>query len=108
MGYDRGELLSSLALILFVEGEADRQVLDELFGAELHRAGVGMIPIHGAARNQQKGVIDAEVLLRFTSTRCALLLDNLYSEEMRLMGANLNIARRRCSRAQLRDGPWRD
>jgi hypothetical protein len=77
MGFDRGELLTSLLLVLFVEGEADLAVLNGLFRPELYAAGVGLIPIGGAVRAARKGIADSETLLRFTSVRVAVLFDNL-------------------------------
>jgi hypothetical protein len=55
MGFDRGELLLGASLILFVEGDSDMRVLNELFGRELHGAGVAMFPIHGVIGAEQKG-----------------------------------------------------
>jgi energy-coupling factor transporter ATP-binding protein EcfA2 len=83
MGYDRGELLAGASLLLFVEGVSDMTVLHELFGAELHAAGVVVIPIHGAFRAEQKGVTDSEILMRFTAVRTGLLFDQLTSDEVR-------------------------
>jgi hypothetical protein len=85
MGFDRGELFTNVELILFVEGESDREVLRGLFEPELHSAGVAVIPIHGAFGAERKGVVDAELLLRFTTATVGLLLDSLDREDaMRL------------------------
>jgi hypothetical protein len=76
MGFDRGELLLGASLILFVEGDSDMRVLNELFGPELHGAGVAMFPIHGVVDAEQKGLANAEILVRYTTANTALLVDN--------------------------------
>ena len=40
-----GPFLTSIALLLFVEGESDQAVLDGLFGPELRGAGVAVHPV---------------------------------------------------------------
>lgn len=47
MGFDRGELLTTVRQLLFVEGRADQIVLEALFGCELRRFGVAVVPFHG-------------------------------------------------------------
>lgn len=81
MGYDRGELLSAVAAIVFVEGQADKLFLEAFCARELHHAGVALIPIHGAVSAQRKGVVDSEVVLTWTAARLGVLLDNLSESE---------------------------
>jgi AAA domain, putative AbiEii toxin, Type IV TA system len=77
MGFDRGELLSGIELVLFVEGEADRRLLVATFAAELHQAGIVIVPIHGAKDAEGKGIVDSEMVLRFTSAKLAIMLDKV-------------------------------
>lgn len=80
MGFDRGELLTSVEVVLFVEGVSDQILLQTLFGAELHHAGVILVPIQGASRAKRKGLVDGELVMRYTTARLALLLDNVTEE----------------------------
>jgi energy-coupling factor transporter ATP-binding protein EcfA2 len=81
MGFDRGELLFGLELVLFVEGEADRALLTAMFAQELHHAGVVVVPIHGAKDAEGKGIVDSEMMLRFTSAKVAIMLDKITSAD---------------------------
>ncbi|MET7969776.1 AAA family ATPase [Micromonospora sp. NPDC005305] len=49
MGLSRGELLTRVSLLLIVEGEHDRLLLEELYGARLQDAGVAIIRMHGTS-----------------------------------------------------------
>lgn len=88
LGFDHGELMTTSTLALFVEGEADRDVVRALLGPELHDAGVLVIPIHGAARAETKGLIDGEILMRYTSLPAALMLDATSAAEVDLLVAD--------------------
>ena len=83
MGFDRGELLSAVSTIVFVEGQADKLFLDAYCGARLHHAGLALVPIHGAVHAERKGVVDSEVVLSWTAAKLAVLLDNLVEDEWR-------------------------
>jgi hypothetical protein len=80
MGYDRGELLSTLTVWLVVEGPTDRAVLDVLFAGRLHRAGVAVVPLHGTARWQ--GLLEADALWRYVTAPVAVMFDNVGSREV--------------------------
>jgi hypothetical protein len=75
LGLDRGELLAAFEMFLFVEGAADRAVLEELKGEDLRRAGVCVVPLRGESR--APGVLDASLLMRFTDAKLAVWLDNV-------------------------------
>ncbi|UGS35338.1 hypothetical protein [Capillimicrobium parvum] len=75
MGLDRGELLTNIEVILFVEGRHDQVVLDELFGSRFHRAGIVTVPIAGVGRHAQ--IVEHEVLVKFTRARLAVVFDKL-------------------------------
>jgi energy-coupling factor transporter ATP-binding protein EcfA2 len=47
MGWTHGELLTRMSLLLIVEGEHDRLVLETLYGQRLREAGVTIIRMHG-------------------------------------------------------------
>lgn len=88
MGFDRGELLSSVSLVLFVEGEADRRFLSAFCGRQLHHAGIALVPIHGAVAAHKKGIVDSETVLIWTAAKLAVLLDNLTSNEWTALEAD--------------------
>ena len=73
LGLDRGELLASISLFLFAEGESDRIVLESLFGARLRTAGIAIIPIGGVTKSE--GVLDVEMLLRWSSAEICVMFD---------------------------------
>jgi hypothetical protein len=75
LGLTRGELLTLIRCLLVVEGLTDQAVLETLFGEQLRRAGVQVVPIHGHYRTS-KAVIDVgSLLLRFTDATIAVWLD---------------------------------
>lgn len=80
LGLDRGELLASVSLMLFVEGESDRLVLESLFGEHLRSAGIAVVPMGGVARSV--GVLDAEMLVRWTSADLAVMFDDMRRREI--------------------------
>jgi len=84
MGFDRGELLSTIGLVVFVEGETDRVLLHAVAGAELRQHGVLVIPIGGVARAEHKGVVDSEMILRLTAAPTAIVVDKLIETEIDL------------------------
>ncbi|MBQ0905485.1 AAA family ATPase [Micromonospora sp. U21] len=49
MGLTRGELLTRVSFLLVVEGEHDRLLLEELYGARLQDAGVAIVRMHGTS-----------------------------------------------------------
>lgn len=79
-GFDRGELLVGVSVLLFVEGESDKNLLEALARKRLHHAGILIVPIGGARNAHSKGVVDAE-LLRYTVARPAIMLDHLAERE---------------------------
>lgn len=93
MGFDRGELLSAVALIVFVEGEADKEFLEGLYARRLHHAGIALVPIHGAVAAQKKGVVDSEMVLVWTAVQVAVLLDNLIEEDWAALEADPEYCR---------------
>lgn len=79
LGFDRGELLSSIRLLLFVEGRADQIVLETLYRPELRRLGVEVVPVHGVFKFS--GILEAEVLWKYTAAEIAVLVDNDIAKE---------------------------
>ena len=75
IGLDRGELLTNTRVLLFVEGRHDQVVLEEIFAARFHRAGIVVVPIGGTARHPQ--IVEHEVLIRFTTALVAVVFDKL-------------------------------
>ena len=75
LGLDRGELLTMKSVFLFVEGRNDQVVMETLWSGELAEYGIAVVPIHSSSK--LKGIIDAEVLLRFSSAPAAAWLDRV-------------------------------
>ncbi len=75
LGLDRGELIALMNVILWVEGRHDQVVIEELFSTDLRRHGIVVAPMHSTSR--RKGVLDAEVLLRFSTAKAAVCFDNV-------------------------------
>ncbi len=75
MGWTRGELLSGRQLVLLVEGEHDRVVLEGLFHQQLRAAGVGILALHGT--DNAMALVDAEFWVNVTDVPMALLFDNV-------------------------------
>jgi hypothetical protein len=80
MGFDRGELLTRVRVVLYVEGAMDRVVLDELFGAELSRKGIALGVFGGVAN--VKDVLEHPVV-RYTAAHIAVLVDAVALDEAR-------------------------
>lgn len=80
MGLNRGELLSNVVLLVFVEGRADQKVFEALFLKRFHRSGIAVVPLGGAIHAKQ--IVDSELLLRYTTAKAAAALDDLALEEL--------------------------
>lgn len=77
IGADAADLLQLIRGFLIVEGEHDKAVFNALFGDELHRLGVLVIPMRGVRGISQ--VIDSNLLWNFTDAHLFVLLDHLAS-----------------------------
>ncbi|MGB7686049.1 MAG: AAA family ATPase [Solirubrobacterales bacterium] len=77
LGFDRGELLTTIALFLVVEGIHDLVVLDRLFG-ELRAARIALLPMEGLSNYQ--AVLDSDALWRYTTAEVALCTDKFELE----------------------------
>jgi hypothetical protein len=80
LGYDRGELLTIRRVFAFVEGEVDRLVYQELFGEQLRRAGIELIPMHGTKK--MAAIIEADLLFDLTRQRVAVVVDNIVEQTL--------------------------
>lgn len=80
LGWDRGQLISTIAVWLFVEGRADQAVLQALAGDELRTCGVAVIPLHGESR--APGILDAEIVIRYSSAAVAVWLDRIPAKDV--------------------------
>jgi AAA domain, putative AbiEii toxin, Type IV TA system len=84
LGLNRGELLTNISIVLFVEGMADRQVIESIFRRELHDLGVMVVPLHSVGRHGQ--IVDSDVLTRVTTAHPVACFDRLGADELhRLM-----------------------
>lgn len=79
LGLTRGELLTLVRCLLVVEGLTDQAVLETLFGDQLRRAGVQVVPIHGHYRTSTAVIDIGSLLLRFTDAAIAVWLDSVPS-----------------------------
>jgi len=86
LGLNRGELLTGISLFLFVEGVSDKHVLEGMFGDRLRRCGVAVVPLHGVRQLRQ--ILDATVLLHFSTAKTAVLVDSLDEHEIAAMLAD--------------------
>lgn len=77
LGFDRGELLTMVALFLVVEGIHDLVVLDRLFG-ELRAARIALLSMEGLSNYQ--AVLDSDALWRYTTAEVALCTDKFELE----------------------------
>jgi hypothetical protein len=89
IGWDRGELLTSVRVLAFVEGQHDRAVLEELFNLPFHHAGVVLVPIAGVGRHPQ--IVEHDVLIRFTRATIAVVFDKLERETIARMQTDENF-----------------
>jgi hypothetical protein len=86
LGLNRGELLTGISLFLFVEGLSDRYVLEALFGDRLHSIGAAVVPLHGVRQLPQ--MIDATILLRYSTARIAFLIDEMDQDRIQELTNN--------------------
>jgi energy-coupling factor transporter ATP-binding protein EcfA2 len=75
LGFDRGELLATCRVLLFVEGRHDQAVLENAFREHFHEAGIVVVPLMGAGKHIQ--IVEHEVLARFTRASLAVVFDKL-------------------------------
>ncbi|MDO9410073.1 AAA family ATPase [Patulibacter sp.] len=86
MGWGMGELATLFETVLFVEGQADEQILNRLFAAELRAAGILVTPIHGLSK--VRAIPFARVLSEFLpAMRIALMVDALTDDEISALRA---------------------
>ena len=83
LGLDRGELLAAITVVLFVEGRSDQYVIESLFRSQLRAAGIAIAPIHGIMRT--KGIVEADLLMRYSDARLAFLIDDVRRAEIQEM-----------------------
>lgn len=82
MGFDRGELIARVRVLLFVEGPADRVVIEALFPDELRSSGTQIIELRSITFAHT--VVD-DVLVTLTGTRVAILLDKITTDKAQEM-----------------------
>jgi hypothetical protein len=80
LGFDRGELLTTVSLFLIVEGIHDLLVLDRVFG-ELRAARIALLPLDGLSN--YKAVLDSDALWRYTTAEVALSTDKFEPDLLR-------------------------
>ncbi len=75
LGLEPSDLLQLYRVILLVEGQHDKLVLDGLIGDELSRARTLVLPLRGAKSVPQ--LIEARLLFDFTTAGLIVALDNI-------------------------------
>lgn len=90
LGFDRGELLTTISLFLVVEGIHDVVVFDRIFG-ELRAARIALVPMEGLSNYQ--AVLDSDVLWRYTTAQVALTTDKFEPETLKNVLGNPKAAR---------------
>jgi putative AbiEii toxin of type IV toxin-antitoxin system len=73
LGFDRGELLTTVALFLIVEGIHEIVVLERIYGRELRAARIAMLPLQGISNAQ--AILETDVLWRYSTAEVALATD---------------------------------
>lgn len=77
LGLSRGELLSRIRYVLFVEGPVDVLVLRTLYGDLFDDAGVLLLPIHGV--DESASLAELELFGRLVDVGAGLLVDHARS-----------------------------
>ena len=80
LGFDRGELLTTVSLFLIVEGIHDLVFVEKVFG-ELHAARIALMPLEGLSN--YKAVLDSDALWRYTTADVALSTDKFEAAFLR-------------------------
>jgi energy-coupling factor transporter ATP-binding protein EcfA2 len=80
LGVTTGELLSTVEHLLVVEGEHDRLVLEELWGAELRAAGIVVVRMLGT--HNILATVDLDFIERFLDVDMTVMLDHTRLERL--------------------------
>ena len=80
LGFDRGELLSRWRAFLFVEGQADVAVLEELYGDRLHRNAILLTQVLG--HRGHAGLVEMQLLIKGAATPIAALFDGITHDDI--------------------------
>src|SRR4051794_8170117 len=91
LGFDRGELLTTVSMFLVVEGIHDVVLLKEAF-PELRAARIALLAMSGVSNF--RAVIEADALWRYTTAHVALATDKFDEETLRHLAANPDEARK--------------
>ena len=80
LGFDRGELLTTVSLFLIVEGVHEVVVMERIYRRELRAARIALIPLLGVSN--AKVILDSDVLWRFTTAEVALATDKFDRDQL--------------------------
>lgn len=80
LGLRPGDLLGQIRTFLLVEGEHEKIIFENLFGAELRRAGCKIIVARGA--KNMKDVFESQMIFNFSDATIVSLLDNIDSSKV--------------------------
>jgi hypothetical protein len=90
LGFDRGELLTTISLFLVVEGIHDAVFFERVFG-ELRAARIALLPMEGVSN--YKAVIDSDALWRYTTAEVALTTDKFDHDRLEKIVSDPDEAR---------------
>ncbi len=85
LGLEPSDLLQLYRVILLVEGQHDKFVLEGLIGDELERARTLVLPLRGAKSVPQ--LVEARLLFDFTTAGLIVALDNIRLEQFDIVWA---------------------
>lgn len=80
LGLTRGELLSTVAVVLVVEGPHDQLVLDLLYGPDLRHAGIAVVRMFGT--DNLPALLSLDFIERYVDAPVALMLDYTKTERV--------------------------
>lgn len=80
LGFDRGEMLSRWRAFLFVEGQGDVAVIEELYGDRLRRGAIMLSQVLG--HRNHAGLVEIQLLTEGLATPVAALFDGVSAAEI--------------------------
>lgn len=78
LGFDRGEYLSLIRVILWVEGRDEQAVFETVFNEELFQNGILVAPMHG--RSRKEGTLEAAVFAKLPGVKQVVAFDRISPE----------------------------
>ncbi len=102
LGIDRGELMSLVEVVLWVEGTMDQVILETLFSDELRDAGVRVVPLRGYKHAKAQAILET-TLLSMSLAKPAVWLDSVPRDYAEKLIANPEFARDESRKSNARE-----